>query len=278
MRNAFCNSYTGRIRIFFTMECAETPNALRTFGSASKSFRYSIEPRLLHPGKSTINFDIQGEPSPCAARWEVQMFSPNKFGALVTFFAIMAAGITPSSAERTDRGIQVIDGTIVNTTIYHERGYAIFENDCGSQRLSQSALQGGAKPTDIIPCSPISNETSNPPAAANPPQQRLWAAAAAGISNGLLGVGSRVSVGLGSDHETKAEAEAAAIRSCQKNGVSCSVVTSWNSGCYFITVSRNANNVVWGGGRTAQAAYNECYKRIDGGNCDTETLGGCYPE
>jgi len=207
------------------------------------------------------------------------MFFSMRFGTLVVACAAMMASITTSAAERIDRGSQIIDGTSVNTTIYHERGYAIFENSCGSQRLSQSALQGGAKPTNIIPCPRRSSTPAPlPETPSTSTGKRLWSAVAAGIRNGFLGVGSRVSAGHSMNNDTKAEASAKAVRACQKNGVSCSVVATWNTGCYYITVSvDNSNPVAWGSGPTAQDAYNECFKRIKEGNCVTNTLGSCYP-
>lgn len=196
---------------------------------------------------------------------------------------LLVATASPSVAERIDRGTQVIDGTSVRTTIYHDRGYAIFENECGRQSLSQSALQGGAKPDNIIPCP---RRSATPPVTPAPRQseqstpggRRYWSAVAAGIDNGLLGVGARVSAGHAENRATKADAEADAVRACEKNVSSCKVVTAWNSGCYFITVSKNSSPVAWGAGPTANAAYQACYDRINSGNCDTQTLGNCYPE
>ncbi len=72
-------------------------------------------------------------------------------GATVGLFSLLAAP-PPSHAEWIDEGDQTINGTQVHTTIYHDRGYAVFSNDCGSQTLTQSQLQGGAIPDDIIPC------------------------------------------------------------------------------------------------------------------------------
>ncbi len=208
------------------------------------------------------------------------MLFSKRFRMAVMACAALIIGTVPSVAERIDRGSQTIDGTSVRT-IYHERGYAIFENDCGSQRLTQSALQSGAKPTEIIPCP---RRTTSAPPPTSPPSsspsepftgKRLWSAVAAGIDDGLIT--DRVSVGHAKNHDTRAAAERAAVRKCQEDVPSCRVVQAWNAGCYYITVSKNARPVAWGAGPTARAAYEACYERIKSGNCDTQTLGGCYP-
>jgi Domain of unknown function (DUF4189) len=207
------------------------------------------------------------------------------FGLIALVGTVAVA--TPSRAEWIESGNEDIDGTRVHTTIYHERGYATFSNSCGSQTLTQRELEQGAKPTQIIPCPRRSTNTDPPPYRAERPRdqdsphaggKRLWAAVAAGIKDRSFGSDGRVSVGLARDRETRSEAEEAAVRKCEENDVSCQVVTAWNAGCYHITVSEDAENLVWGAGPTAQDAYDECYRRVKGGNCKTQTLGGCYPE
>jgi len=71
-----------------------------------------------------------------------------RVGALCAAFLFGAA----AGAERIDSGYQTIRGTRVFTHLFHERGYARFSNDCGSQTLTQGQLQAGAIPDDIIPC------------------------------------------------------------------------------------------------------------------------------
>ena len=190
--------------------------------------------------------------------------------------AVLAAMLTtaPAHAEWVDNGDQVIDGTQMHTTVYHDRGYAVFSNSCGSQRLTQSELQGGAKPTDIIPCPRPDSTAANPPPT-TAPTQRLWAAVAAGLDNGFLGIGSKVGVGLGQDYSTKADAEAGALQSCRKRVSGCKIVGSWNTGCYYITTG-NGGGVAWGSGRTAQDAYDACRSRVT--NCNTNAIGRCYPD
>ncbi len=202
--------------------------------------------------------------------------------ALCWFLASAYISASPCFSERIDNGDQVIDGTQVHTTIYHERGYAIFSNDCGSQQLTQRQLQAGARPTDIIPCPRPRSATQEPEQTRESPNSiqtgaRRWAAVAAGIDNGFLGLSSKVGAGIGRDFGSRAAAEAAALSKCRETVSSCSVVSAWNSGCYYITVSDHGDNVAWGSGRTAQEAYDECYKRVRGGNCKTSTLGACYP-
>ena len=57
-----------------------------------------------------------------------------------------------SIGAKAESGDQEIEGTWVHTVIDHERGVAIFSNECGSQTLTQGQLQAGAIPSDIIPC------------------------------------------------------------------------------------------------------------------------------
>ncbi|OGG42018.1 hypothetical protein A2837_02325 [Candidatus Kaiserbacteria bacterium RIFCSPHIGHO2_01_FULL_46_22] len=176
-------------------------------------------------------------------------------------------------AERIDEGWQTIQGTRVYSKVYHERGYATFENACGKVQLTQRQLQGGAIPSRIIPCNKTSNQTTNVPVPQSSGQ--YWGALAAGISEGFLQA-SRVSVGSAINYKSKAKAERDALRSCQKNGVTCKVVSTFNKGCGYITTSQDgSDNVAWGSGPTAQSAYNNCYSRVKGGNCDPQTIGGC---
>jgi hypothetical protein len=55
-------------------------------------------------------------------------------------------------AQATASGYQVINGTQVYTVVDMGAGFATFSNACGSQRISQRDLQGGAIPDRIIPC------------------------------------------------------------------------------------------------------------------------------
>lgn len=55
-------------------------------------------------------------------------------------------------AQVTASGYQVINGTEVYTVVDMGAGFATFSNACGSQRISQRDLQGGAIPDRIIPC------------------------------------------------------------------------------------------------------------------------------
>jgi Domain of unknown function (DUF4189) len=201
------------------------------------------------------------------------MFFVRRFGVVGAVAAVVTiCGVGVSAAERIDRGTRNIDGTSVSITVYHERGYADFENSCGSQRLTQSQLQSGAKPHNIIPCPRRSTTVPNPPHVSSGDGVR-WGALAAGIKTGLFR--SRVGVGSALRHSSREEAQRRAVAKCEENGVSCNVVSTFNT-CGFITVSTNgSDNVVWGMGPTAQDAYNECYRRVKGGNCVTQTIGGC---
>jgi hypothetical protein len=64
-------------------------------------------------------------------------------------FCILAFHVSPATAES---GYQTINGTRVFTVIDHASRTATFSNECGSQTLTQSQLQGGAIPDQIIPC------------------------------------------------------------------------------------------------------------------------------
>ena len=66
-------------------------------------------------------------------------------------------------------GYQTINGTRVLTEIDQSRGVATFSNDCGSQTLTQSQLQNGALPTNIIPCPRPSAPSFNNSGASVPP-------------------------------------------------------------------------------------------------------------
>jgi hypothetical protein len=55
-------------------------------------------------------------------------------------------------AQSTASGYQVINGTQVHTVVDMGAGFATFSNACGSQRISQRDLQGGAIPDRIIRC------------------------------------------------------------------------------------------------------------------------------
>ncbi len=186
--------------------------------------------------------------------------------------AMLLGIVSPGMAENIDSGYQTLEGTQVFTTIYHDRGYATFENECGKQQLTQRQLQQGAIPSNIVPC-PRSSSNNN----TTPDQQSggklLWGALAAGIDQGFFR--SRVSVGSALKYASKSDAERAALKECGKNGVSGCKVVSTFTGCGYITTSNNAENVAWGAGPTAQAAYDSCYARVIGGNCYAQTIGGC---
>lgn len=63
---------------------------------------------------------------------------------------------------RAESGYQVINGTRVFTEIDHVGRVATFSNECGSQRLTQSQLQNGAIPSNIIPCTRQNKVRSGP--------------------------------------------------------------------------------------------------------------------
>ena len=68
---------------------------------------------------------------------------------LISIFLIASATYTHG---QTSSGNQIINGTEVFTEVFENDGYARFSNACGSQTISQTALQQGAIPNNIIPC------------------------------------------------------------------------------------------------------------------------------
>ena len=87
----------------------------------------------------------------------------------ITLFLCLS--LLPAGSAFAQSGDQVINGTRVHTEIFASEGYAVFSNSCGSQRISQGALQNGAIPNQIIPCPrPQQKSTYLPPAQSAPTQ------------------------------------------------------------------------------------------------------------
>jgi hypothetical protein len=116
-------------------------------------------------------------------------------------------------------------------------------------------------PMGVVPSFPSEAETPSEP-------QKPWAAVAAGMDDGNVGVG------IARNYPTEEEAGEAAVENCERNVSSCHVVRAWNSGCFFITSGSMDNRVGWGSGYTAQQAFDYCVNRNL--NCNTNTLGHCY--
>ncbi|HXR85833.1 MAG TPA: hypothetical protein VN728_02630 [Stellaceae bacterium] len=64
---------------------------------------------------------------------------------------ILFGGLQGETASAAS-GDQIIHGTWVHTDVDEGRGIATFSNACGSQTLTQTQLQRGAIPENIIPC------------------------------------------------------------------------------------------------------------------------------
>ena len=94
--------------------------------------------------------------------------------------AALSVLVLGSGVAVAQSGYQTIQGTQVFTQIDQEAGVATFSNDCGSQSLSQSQLQNGAIPNNIIPC-------PRPSTAPPPPQQPRFNSS--GASSAPLGGG-----------------------------------------------------------------------------------------
>jgi len=73
------------------------------------------------------------------------------------------------AAAQAESGYQTINGTRVFTEIDRGRGVATFTNECGSQTLTQSELQGGAIPDQIIPCPRPGRERESNTGRSTPP-------------------------------------------------------------------------------------------------------------
>lgn len=85
-------------------------------------------------------------------------------GAAAAAIAMLAGGTALAQS-----GYQTINGTRVFTQIDQARGVATFTNECGSQTLTQSELQGGAIPDQIIPCPrPGAHRDSDEPGRSRP--------------------------------------------------------------------------------------------------------------
>jgi hypothetical protein len=118
---------------------------------------------------------------------------------------------------------------------------------------------------------------SPPPQAYTPapaPRAHRWGAVAAGIREGDP---SHVGVGAAWNEPNRERAEELAIEKCQEQGVNCSVVGTFDTGCGYITVGHNdRGGVGWGSGPTAQRAYDNCQNQ--GLECKTQTIGGCIQD
>jgi hypothetical protein len=77
----------------------------------------------------------------------MKLFAAFRIPLIAIFAVSLLSG--PSFGQS---GNQTINGTQVFTVIDQGRGVATFSNDCGSQTLTQGELQGGAIPSEIIPC------------------------------------------------------------------------------------------------------------------------------
>jgi hypothetical protein len=93
-------------------------------------------------------------------------------GKLLAEIAIFLLGLAVSDRAMAQSGYQTINGTRVLTEINQAGGYATFSNECGSQVLTQSQLQRGAIPTDIIPC-PRPQRNFNSSGASGPPPSTM---------------------------------------------------------------------------------------------------------
>ena len=91
------------------------------------------------------------------------------FPAAACALAVLAGA--PAAAEQIDKDFRIINGTQVLAEVYVDRGFARFSNACGSQTLTQRELQGGAIPSEIIPC-PRPGRPAQGPAPANRADRR----------------------------------------------------------------------------------------------------------
>lgn len=80
---------------------------------------------------------------------------------LCTILFSLTGSLSPS-LSLAQSGYEIINGTRVFTVVDQAAGVATFSNDCGSQTLTQTQLQQGAIPTDIIPCPRPQEQRSAP--------------------------------------------------------------------------------------------------------------------
>ncbi|MFN0219478.1 MAG: hypothetical protein ACKVP4_11770 [Hyphomicrobium sp.] len=78
--------------------------------------------------------------------------NPSFLSAYAIAAMIAVAALILSPAAHAQSGYQTINGTQVYTVVNQPAGIATFSNSCGSQTLTQSQLQQGAIPSNIIPC------------------------------------------------------------------------------------------------------------------------------
>ncbi len=127
---------------------------------------------------------------------------------------------------------------------------------------------------DSVPNSGFGTEEAAA-APAEPPPPEYWGAMAAGIDDGFF-TQARTAIGW-AIRASESEAEQAALDGCRQGGVSsCEVVSTFNTGCGYITTGTNSNGQVgWGAGASSSRAYNNCQNR--GLSCKTP-IGGCLDE
>jgi hypothetical protein len=93
-----------------------------------------------------------------------------------------------------------------------------------------------------------------------------FGALAAGISGGVVGVGSAY------NYPSLGSAESMALQECSQRTANCKVVGTFsNGGCGYITTA--VTGTCWGSGESTAIALSECQSR-GCGNCQAP-IGGC---
>lgn len=140
------------------------------------------------------------------------------------------------------------------------------------QVLAQSGVLSG--PPQVSP-GPGPSGPSMPPGQPMPPGQRVaWIA----VAGGFDGNGRRVGVGFSGHHDSRIDAEDAALRACNRygNDIRCRNPLAVSTGCLYIVPGSGSRGVTWGTGGTREGALQEC--RRGGYSCSTtKIIGGCLP-
>lgn len=82
------------------------------------------------------------------SRWKFALLA----APILTLFSALLMGDLSVSNAQSGCGYRTINGTQVEVCVDLGRGIATFNNNCGSQTLTQGQLAAGAIPNQIIPC------------------------------------------------------------------------------------------------------------------------------
>jgi Domain of unknown function (DUF4189) len=198
----------------------------------------------------------------------------NVFKRSASLALIGLALVFTRSSFAQESGDQVINGTRVFTQIDHARGVATFSNDCGSQTLTQQELQGGAIPSDIIPCPRPSERVERP---SGPPSSSSDRGSYGATATAIYEDDDeeKVASGIAWNYSSQSEADQAALDNCSsRGGRGCKVVGRFSNGnCGYVATGSEGSRVCWGSAGTADDALDACHEH-GCSSCRTP-IGGC---